>query len=41
LVVKNYLEQMGRKKGYRLAIAAYQLAGSFCLSHRWLCGTYL
>ncbi len=25
LVKKNYLEQMGRKKGYRLGIAAYQL----------------
>lgn len=28
LVEKNYLEQMGRKKGYRLGIAAYQLSGN-------------
>ncbi|MBP6795467.1 MAG: IclR family transcriptional regulator [Saprospiraceae bacterium] len=28
LVTKNYLEQMGRKKGYRLGIAAYQLTGN-------------
>jgi DNA-binding IclR family transcriptional regulator len=27
LVHKNYLEQVGRKVGYRLGIAAYQLAG--------------
>jgi DNA-binding IclR family transcriptional regulator len=28
LLEKNYLEQMGRKKGYRLGIAAYQLTGN-------------
>jgi IclR family transcriptional regulator, KDG regulon repressor len=28
LLVKNYLEQMGRKKGYRLGIAAYQLTNN-------------
>lgn len=28
LVEKNFLEQMGRKKGYRLGIAAYQLTGN-------------
>jgi IclR family KDG regulon transcriptional repressor len=28
LVEKNYLEQMGRKKGYRLGIAAFQLTGN-------------
>lgn len=28
LVEKNYLEQMGRKKGYRLGIAAFQLTSN-------------
>ncbi len=28
LVQKNYLEQMGRKVGYRLGMAAYQLSGN-------------
>jgi DNA-binding IclR family transcriptional regulator len=28
LLEKNYLEQMGRKKGYRLGIAAFQLTGN-------------
>ena len=28
LLDKNYLEHMGRKKGYRLGIAAYQLTGN-------------
>lgn len=28
LLEKNYLEQVGRKKGYRLGIAAYQLTGN-------------
>jgi IclR family KDG regulon transcriptional repressor len=28
LLAKNYLEQMGRKKGYRLGIAAFQLTGN-------------
>lgn len=28
LLQKNYLEQMGRKKGYRLGIAAFQLTGN-------------
>lgn len=28
LLEKNYLEQLGRKKGYRLGIAAFQLTGN-------------
>ncbi|MBC7827626.1 MAG: IclR family transcriptional regulator [Chitinophagaceae bacterium] len=28
LVQKNYLEQLGRKKGYRLGIGSYQLTGN-------------
>jgi DNA-binding IclR family transcriptional regulator len=33
LVEKNYLEQISRKEGYRLGIAAYQLTGNAAYNH--------